>query len=226
MRKKSTISIVIPVFNEENLLPDLIKQLLCWCDLEDEIIVSDGGSTDGTVSFCDRVLLIRSKKGRAIQMNEAIKHAKGDILWFIHADIKISNISRSELTSDSNKKPWGFFDVDIKDSHWAFRIIESGMNIRSRLTKIATGDKGIFLTREVCEEIGGFPAIEIMEDIAISKKLKSYPPFISSQRLQVSSRRWRKNGILPTIFLMWFLRLAWFFKVSPSLLAKLYQKHD
>ena len=100
------------------------------------------------------------------------------------------------------------------------------MNIRSRLTKIATGDKGIFLTREVFEEIGGFPAIEIMEDIAISKKLKSYPPFISSQRLQVSSRRWRKNGILATIFLMWFLRLAWFFKVSPSLLAKLYQKHD
>ena len=100
------------------------------------------------------------------------------------------------------------------------------MNLRSRLTKIATGDKGIFVTREVFEKIGGYVPIEIMEDIAISKKLKLYSPYISSQRLQVSSRRWRENGILATIFLMWFLRLAWFFKVSPSLLAKIYQKHD
>ena len=226
MSKKSTISIIIPVFNEKKLLPELIKKLVSWCDPEDEVIVSDGGSTDETVSFCDRVLLLISRKGRAIQMNEAIKYAKGDIFWFIHADVKISNISRNELISDSSEKHWGFFDVDIKDSHWAFRIIESSMNLRSRLTKIATGDKGIFITRKVFEEIGGYAAIEIMEDIAISKKLKLYSPYISSQRLQVSSRRWRKNGILATVFLMWFLRLAWFFRVSPRLLAKIYHKHD
>ena len=100
------------------------------------------------------------------------------------------------------------------------------MNFRSRLTKIATGDKGIFITRRVFEEIGGFPEIEIMEDIAISKKLKIYSPYISSHRLQVSSRRWRKNGILRTISLMWFLRLAWFFRMSASFLARIYQKND
>tara|TARA_Y200000002_G_scaffold351283_1_gene329187 strand:+ start:1122 stop:1802 length:681 start_codon:yes stop_codon:yes gene_type:complete len=226
MDKNKIISVIVPVFNEENFLPEVINQLMSWCESEDEIIVSDGGSSDGTVNLCDRVRLVRTKKGRAIQMNEAAKCAKGDVLWFLHADVGISNISRSELLSVGREKFWGFFDIDLKDSYWIFRIIESCMNFRSRLTKIATGDKGIFLSRQVFEEIGGFPEIEIMEDIAISKKLKLYPPYISSHRLQVSSRRWKKNGILRTVLLMWFLRLAWFFKVSASSLERIYTKHD
>ncbi len=226
MTKNKIISIIVPVFNEENLLPRLINQLFSWCEFYDEIIVSDGGSIDGTVNYCERVRLVRTKKGRAIQMNEAAKCARGDVFWFIHADVEISNISRSELLCENSEKPWGFFDIDLKDSHWIFRIIEFSMNFRSRLTKIATGDKGIFITRRVFEEIGGFPEIEIMEDIAISKKLKIYSPYISSHRLQVSSRRWRKNGILRTISLMWFLRLAWFFRMSASFLARIYQKND
>ena len=226
MDKNKIISIIVPVFNEENFLPEVINQLLSWCESEDEIIVSDGGSSDGTVNLCDRVRLVRTKKGRAIQMNEAAKCAKGDVFWFLHADVGISNISRSELLSEGSEKFWGFFDIDLKDSYWIFRIIESCMNFRSRLTKIATGDKGIFLSRQVFEEIGGFPEIEIMEDIAISKKLKLYPPYISSHRLQVSSRRWKKNGILRTVLLMWSLRLAWFFKVSASSLERIYTKHD
>ena len=104
MDKNKIISIIVPVFNEENFLPEVINQLLSWCESEDEIIVSDGGSSDGTVNLCDRVRLVRTKKGRAIQMNEAAKCAKGDVFWFLHADVGISNISRSELLCEGSEK--------------------------------------------------------------------------------------------------------------------------
>lgn len=226
MSKKKIVSIIIPVFNEEKIITKLIDELLSWCETQDEIIIADGGSTDDTIKLCDKVKITQTEKCRANQMNEGAKYARGDVYWFIHADLGISNVSRSELFSENNTKRWGFFDIALQDDLWIFRIIESCMNFRSRISKIATGDKGIFMTRKVFEEIGGFPKIQIMEDIAISKKLNFYPPYISSHRIEVSSRRWRKYGIFNTIILMWFLRFAWFFGVPAPSLAKLYQKND
>ena len=226
MSKNRVVSIIIPVINEENTIVKLIDDLLSWCEIQDEIIVADGGSTDDTLKLCEKVSVVHAQTGRANQMNEAAKYARGDVYWFIHADIRVSNISRSELFSEDDTKRWGFFDIDLQDDHWIFRIIESFMNFRSRVSKIATGDKGIFVARKTFEEIGGFPKIEIMEDIAISKTLKLHPPYISSHRIQVSTRRWRKHGILNTILLMWFLRIAGFCRVPAPSLARLYQKND
>ena len=99
------------------------------------------------------------------------------------------------------------------------------MNFRSRLTGIATGDQGIFVRRSLFERVGGFPAIALMEDIALSRLLKRHSrPVCLRQRLQTSSRRWEGDGILRTILLMWRLRLAYFLGADPARLARIYYR--
>ncbi len=97
------------------------------------------------------------------------------------------------------------------------------MNWRSRITGIATGDQAIFVQRKLFDTVGGFPDIDLMEDIALSRLLKRYgSPLCLWQRVVISSRRWQRNGILRTILLMWLLRLAYFYKTDPRRLAQLY----
>jgi hypothetical protein len=121
------------------------------------------------------------------------------------------------------ERKWGRFDVNLSGKHLLLRVIEFLINWRSRLSHIATGDQAIFVNREVFEAIGGFPEIDLMEDIALSKMLKKHGrPLCLYQRVLTSSRRWEEKGLFRTIFLMWFLRLAYFFKVNPKRLSKLY----
>jgi hypothetical protein len=97
------------------------------------------------------------------------------------------------------------------------------MNLRSCLTGIATGDQGIFMLRYAFDQIGGYTEISLMEDIAISTKLKRIKsPVCIKQELETSSRKWEENGIIKTILLMWWLRLAYFFGVPPKYLASKY----
>jgi hypothetical protein len=97
------------------------------------------------------------------------------------------------------------------------------MNLRSRLTGIATGDQGIFVTRELFERVNGFPQIPLMEDIALSRLLKhDSRPVCLHDKLSTSARRWREHGTLRTILVMWSLRLAYFLGVSPVRLAHFY----
>ena len=97
------------------------------------------------------------------------------------------------------------------------------MNVRSRLTGIATGDQGIFVRREQFEQVGGYPPIALMEDIALSRSLKRHSrPVCLHQPLITSSRRWERDGIARTILLMWRLRLAYFLGVDPERLARIY----
>jgi rSAM/selenodomain-associated transferase 2 len=190
--------------------------------------VADGGSTDasGKLSqpFVDQV--IRSPHGRSRQMNEGAKSANGEILLFLHADTFLPNGAARMIIQRMNgkkKKVWGRFDVKLSGKHPLLRIIQLLMNLRSRLSGIATGDQGIFVRRELFEMVGGFPDIDLMEDIALSKILKKYDrPLCLWQRVLTSSRRWKQKGILRTILLMWFLRLAYFYKVDPKRLIKLY----
>lgn len=97
------------------------------------------------------------------------------------------------------------------------------MNLRSCITGIATGDQGIFLLRHTFEELGGFEQIPLMEDISICKKLKRLSrPACIKEKLVTSSRRWEEHGIFQTILLVWRLRIAFFFGVSPASLAAKY----
>jgi hypothetical protein len=117
---------------------------------------------------------------------------------------------------------WGRFDVRIDGRHPLLKVVAGAMNLRSRLTGIATGDQAMFVRRDV---FPGFPEIALMEDIALSRTLKRIgPPACVREKVVTSGRRWESRGVLRTIFLMWRLRLLYFFGASPEALAKKYQR--
>ena len=126
--------------------------------------------------------------------------------------------------TDPNRH-WGRFDVRLSGAHPALRMVETLMNLRSRLTGIATGDQGIFVRRERFEQVGGYPPIALMEDIALSRLLQRRgPPVCLRPRLTTSSRRWERDGVFRTILLMWRLRLAYFLGANPDQLARIYYR--
>jgi rSAM/selenodomain-associated transferase 2 len=221
------LSIIIPVLNEA---PVVVQTLIALQPLQEaghEVIVVDGGSDDDTITFSKPYAnkIIQGPRGRSRQMNAGAKLASGEILLFLHADTFLpERADRSIIEGMSSKGcGWGRFDVKLSGERPLFRIIEFLMNWRSRLSCIATGDQAIFVNRELFEAIGGFPEIDLMEDIALSKMLKKHGrPLCLYERVLTSSRRWEEKGFPRTVLLMWFLRLAYFIKVNPNRLAKFY----
>ena len=229
-RQPDAISIVVPVLNEADTIISFLQSIRSACSTATEIIVVDGGSDDGTAAlaaaFCDRV--VTSAKGRAMQLNAGAKQASGTIVCFLHADSSLPS-QAGNLMCDALGSPvngWGRFDVRLSGRHPMLRVIERLMNWRSRLTSIATGDQAMFMSRALFDEVGGFPEIALMEDIAMSDRLKRHSaPRCLSQAVLTSSRRWEKHGILRTIVLMWKLRLLYFLGVDPARLARYYYGH-
>lgn len=225
MRK---ISIVIPVRNEAAIIGSSLSALDTWRDKGHEVLVVDGMSTDATADIatplCDRV--IRIDPCRATQMNAGAATASGDLLVFLHADTRLPQNAEAELLriEDDHQEYWGRFDVALDARPMIYRIIESLMNWRSRVSGVATGDQAIFVTRSLFECCGGFPPIALMEDIAFSKKLRAISiPICLTARVVTSARRWRRDGVALTIIRMWWLRAAFFFGVSPQRLRATYE---
>lgn len=222
------ISIIIPTLNEaENIQPTL-DRLQPLRSRGHEVILVDGGSSDGTVDMArpevDRIL--NSEPGRAHQMNVGASQARGDIFWFLHADTLIPELADQIIDTvvDNKSRAWGRFDVRLSGKDRRFRLIEWMMNRRSRLTGIATGDQGIFITRALFKKIGGFAEQPLMEDIEISRRLKRHArPTCLKQKLITSSRRWETRGIWRMVFLMWRLRLRYALGGDPHKLARLYR---
>ena len=221
------ISIIIPVFNENDNVEKLLSSLQILRSSGHEVIVVDGGSDDGTENIarplCDK--FIESQKGRATQMNTGAGQASGKVLWFLHADSRIAEQTLEALPDLLKEKKWGWFDVRLSGSKMTFRLIERMMNLRSRATGIATGDQGIFVARNLFNSVDGYPDLPLMEEIALSKKLRrKFKPVALNSTITTSSRRWEVNGILPTVLLMWQLRLRYFFGTDPELLVSKYYK--
>jgi rSAM/selenodomain-associated transferase 2 len=220
--KTTLISIIIPVLDEEDHIGSLLKRLPDGL----EVIVVDGGSKDSTVDLVSSLgyKVISSERGRALQMNAGAAQSKGEILIFLHADCMLPDDFDREISMFSfSDRAWGRFNVRIDGHHMMFRIIEWMINGRSRLTGICTGDQAIFVRRSTFEMIGGMPAIPLMEDIEVSKRLKKVSrPYIVRSQVQTSARRWLEGGIFRTILLMWRFRLVYLFGTSPEVLAEEY----
>lgn len=222
------VSIIIPVLNEENSIKKFLQQLQSYRKLGHEVIVVDGGSQDKTCTIASALAdkVIESQPGRAIQMNSGTKQAQFNVLWFLHADTVISEnaIDNIQQVLTENGKNWGRFNIKLSGSNILFRVIEFMINIRSRVTGIATGDQGIFVNRKTFESVGGYSDLPLMEDIDLSKKLKKISkPICLKEKLTTSSRRWEKNGIFSTVLLMWRLRLLYWIGVSADRLSRQYR---
>ena len=221
------LSIVIPVLNEADGIESFLSPLQALRRQGHEVIVADGGSHDGTAdraaSLSDQV--IQGPRGRAAQMNAGAALAHGDVLLFLHADSQLPDNSATLILDGlkSEKRHWGRFDIKLSGDRFMFRLVEWFMNTRSRVTHIATGDQGLFIERALFTSLGGFPVIPLMEDIAITRQLKKIAaPLCLRAKIVTSSRRWEKNGVWRTIWLMWRLRYAYWRGVDPADLARLY----
>jgi len=225
-----SLSLIVPALNEAQGIIDMLQALQPLRNRGCEVIVVDGGSTDHTPvlarRWCD--LVLRAPGGRAKQMNAGAAAASGEILCFLHADCFLPDGADGLIVDGlaRGRRSWGRFDVTISGTHPMLRVIARMMNWRSRLTGIATGDQGLFMTRSVFEAAGRFPEIALMEDIALTKQLKRYgKPLCITHRLTTSGRRWEKHGLWRTMLLMWRLRLAYWLGADPNRLAAQYVRH-
>jgi rSAM/selenodomain-associated transferase 2 len=223
----SKLSIVMPVLDEGEGIAATLDRLSDLRALGTEVTVVDGGSRDATIQRArprvDRVIL--APRGRALQMNAGAEKASGNVLLFLHADTRLPADADHIVLSglERSGRAWGRFDVKIEGRSALLRVVAWFMNIRSRLTGIATGDQAIFVRRAAFQAAGGFPAIPLMEDIALCKRLKRVsPPLCLRDCVTTSGRRWEKNGVVNTMVLMWRLRLAYFFGADPKKLAQQY----
>jgi rSAM/selenodomain-associated transferase 2 len=224
------LSIVMPVLNEAAEIEAALRALAPYRARGVEVVVADGGSSDGTAELArplaDRVL--SAPRGRATQMNAGAAAAHGDVFLFLHADTRLPDgADRIVLhTLERSRRVWGRFNAGL-DGGRLLRMIAFAMNWRSRLTGIATGDQAMFATRAAFEATGGFPAIPLMEDVAMSVRLKRVSrPLCLSARVTTSARRWHKHGVLRTVLLMWKLRISYFFGADPLRLARQYGHAD
>lgn len=221
------LSIIIPTLNEAEGIVATLESLRELRRRGQEVIVVDGGSIDGTPALAsglaDRVLA--ASAGRAAQMNAGAQAAAGDVLLFLHADTRLPDAADRLVLQGlaAGGAAWGRFDVRIASAHPLLRVVEAMMNLRSRLTRICTGDQGIFVRREAFDAVGGYPGQALMEDIAISARLRRLSaPLCLRERCLTSARRWETQGLLRTILLMWWLRLQYALGVAPARLARGY----
>jgi rSAM/selenodomain-associated transferase 2 len=221
------ISVIIPTLNEAANIRQLLSSLAGARAGGAEVIVVDGGSSDATVELASPLAdaVISSPRGRSNQMNAGAARAHGSIFWFVHADSHLpANASETILRAlGDGRHVWGRFDVSIVPGTSLLNLVAISMNWRSWLTGISTGDQATFVRKAAFAEVGGFPAIPLMEDIALSRALKRLSaPACLSEKVETSARRWQKNGTVRTILMMWRLRFAYFLGADPAKLAAIY----
>jgi len=219
------ISVIIPALDEEAQIAAAVAS--AHASGVREVIVVDGGSSDATVRIAERHadVVLSASRGRAVQMNAGARAARGNVLLFLHADTRLPRgFAAAVLVALGDPATvGGRFDVRLVPATPLLRLVEVLMNARSRLTRIATGDQALFVRRTVFEELGGFAAVPLMEDVAFSRALKRRGRIACLHEcVDTSARRWLKDGPVRTILRMWWLRLLFSCGVPPERLQRYY----
>ncbi len=218
------ISIIVPALNEESGIAETLANLRA--QHPHEIIVVDGGSTDGTIARAASAgLVLAGPRGRAAQMNCGAAQAKGDVLLFLHADCLLE-AGALESIGRALQRPQtiaGCFRMRVRAEGSLYRAIDACATARVRLTGIAYGDQGLFLRREMFLATGGFPRVRLMEDVLLSLRLRKLGRVaVVPRRIFVSPRRWERAGIIRQSVRNWTLTALAAAGVSPDWLARFY----
>jgi len=221
------LSIVVPVLDEAPRIGFALGALRPLRRRGAEVIVVDGGSQDDTAGLAraEADAVLDAPRGRARQMNAGAAAARGEVLLFVHADTLLPpDADQAILRAMAGGGDWGRFDVRIVGRHPMLRVVARFMNLRSRLTGIATGDQAMFVRRALFQRLGGFPDQPLMEDIELSRRLRRVsPPACLQARVATSGRRWESRGVWRTIVLMWRLRWRYWRGESAHRLADAYR---
>lgn len=223
---RPALCIVIPVLDEAATLATFLQSLRPLRQRGARVVVVDGGSQDDTLNIAraHADLALLGPRGRAAQMNTGAAACPADVLLFLHADTQLPP-NADQLVRRATLGPfaWGRFDVRIEGRSPMLKVVAAGMNLRSRWSGIATGDQALFVRHDLFTQVGGFPDIALMEDIALSRRLLAFgPPACLRETVITSGRRWERHGVWRTIWLMWRLRAAYYLGADPAQLALRY----
>jgi rSAM/selenodomain-associated transferase 2 len=220
-------SIIMPVLNEEVVLEQQLVYLTRQCTRQDyELLLVDGGSSDGTVAIAQRYgRVLTAPRGRATQMNAGAAAANGDVLIFLHADTQLPDDAflAIEKALASPKVVGGAFRVCFNCDQWPYRLVAFMTNLRSRVRTLFTGDQAYFMRRTSFQAVGGYPDQPLMEDLEIIARLRKIGKVVLlPQYVRTSARRHEKIGLLRSVLFMWYLRTLYRFGVSPAQLRRMY----
>ncbi len=220
------LSIIVPMLNESESIAATLKRLRASAP-DAEIIVVDGGSADGSPDaargFCD--ILIRSPRGRARQLNAGAARASGEVLAFVHADTLVPSTFAADIDAavSNPRVVGGRFDLQLDAAGPACWLIGRLISLRSRISRTGTGDQAIFVRRRIFDAVGGFPEMDICEDLDFARRLKRAGSIACLRsRVVTSARRWQRGGLIRTVLRMWIIRFCYLAGVSPARLRRWY----
>ena len=228
--KKKNFSIIMPVYNENNINAQLdfiagLKRIE-----EAELIIVDGENTNSTITKIDikkinlDLTLLNSEKGRANQMNFGTEHSNGDILIFLHADTKLPKNALSLIEKVLEINQAGAFDITFDSNKWYMGLYAKFLSFNARLSKIPLGDQTIFIQKSYFNKIGKYTNYPLFEDVDLMRKIKRKRGSIKIIRTPniASSRKWEKDGFIFVTLRSWFLSLLYYLGVSPVKLVNYY----
>lgn len=223
------ISIIIPALNEAAVIERAIQA--AQAARADEIIMVDGGSQDETVTLAEQAgcQVITSAPGRARQQNLGAHIATGDVLLFQHADNWLDKTALDQVRSalQNPRVIAGSFRQQIALPGRLYRYLEEGNAWRARCWGLPYGDQGIFLRRKTFEQAGGFPEVQLMEDVLLMQRIRRRRrPVLLAGPIHVDPRRWQRHGLVRQTLRNWTLLIALQLGVSADELACFYRRHD
>lgn len=223
----AVLSVVIPTLNEESCIAALLADVAAL-RVRHEVVVVDGGSEDATVALARRAgaRVLRAGHGRGGQLRAGARAARGEILCFLHADVRLEAAARGELERLVRAREPGAhaFRLSIAAPGIAYRMVEAGANLRSRYAQLPYGDQGLVVYRRDYLAAGGYPPLPLMEDVALARRLRRITRIhLLPVSIRVSGRRWQRRGVARSTLRNLMLLAAYFAGISPGRLATFYE---
>ncbi|MBM4004992.1 MAG: glycosyltransferase [Planctomycetes bacterium] len=223
------LSVIIPTINERANIVSAIDS--AWGAGAAEVIVVDGGSSDGTAELAqaNRGCVVRTQPGRAVQMNEGARRAQGDLLLFLHADCRLTEGVGVQLAAATENPAvaWGAFWQRIDAAGAAYRFLELGNALRVRWRGMPLGDQAVFVRRDYFRRLGKFSLVPLLEDADFAARARGVsPPALLPGPVIVSARRWKEAGIIRQTLRNWRILYGWRRGRSIDDLARSYRRHD